>query len=206
MPLQTSSTGVSFVMNNLEAAVQSSVAGNTNAVAALPTVTQLAPQSAMQLTGRNPGGLAYHDDTNVVVPNSTNASILLDDIVTNAAYLPYAKNGAFIVICNGTNAVVVPLTNTATNTNSQAGDTVFAKWNQIILRNLSGTDGYNSASMTVTPTTAVLQCGVNGVITLDGGSAHRMGSVNGVAINSSNSTITITPTANSIFGCVISGS
>ena len=152
METQTNTTGVHFVFNNLQGALQSGF--NTNGLVTngtLPVLLAFEPQEAMLFTARGPGGSAYHGDTNVVAPTTTTAAILLDALETSAARLPYTKNGAFLVTTSRTTPVTVPLTNTATNTTNQVGDTVFAKWNQIILRNLSGTDNTNSASMTVGP-------------------------------------------------------
>jgi hypothetical protein len=211
MELQTNTSGVDFLFNNLQAALQSG--SNTNGLVTngvLPVLLAMESQVATQLSGRNPGGIAYHGETNVVAPNSTSAMVLLDNLETGAAKLPYVKNGAFSVSLSGTNAVTVPLTNTQTNSSAQVGDTIFAKYNKIILWNLSGVDGNNSASMTVGPAATngnKLQLPLtNSTITIDGSSAHVFASVNGVTINAANAAITITPTANSTFGCVIMGS
>ena len=206
----TNTTGVDFVFNNLQAALQSG--SNTNADSALPLVMALDPQSALAITGRQPGGPSYLKSTNVATPSSTTGAMLLDGFETRASKLPYAKNGAFIVSLNGTNSVTVQLTNTAINTNGQAGDTVFATWNQIVLYNLSGVDGNNAASLTVAPAAsngANLQFTASNTtglaMTIDGASAQLLGSVNGVTVNSTKTGITITPTADSLFGCVVSG-
>jgi hypothetical protein len=218
MPAATNTTGVSFVFNNTQASAQASVANNTNAVLALPTVLQLEPQSATSLTGRQAGGLAYRTDTNGAWPytNGANASIMLDGFEIQASRLTGSqianastKSGCFFVTLSGTNAVTVPLTNTQTNTNGVSGDTIFTKYVEIILYNLSGLDGNNSASMTVGPAATngnKLQMPLtNSTLTVDGSSAHILKSVNSVAINAANAAITITPTANSTFACVLVG-
>lgn len=213
MQTQTNATGVDFVFNNLQAAAQSNLGANINSVGVLPQVLALDPQTALSLTGRQPGGPSYQKSTNVATPSTTTAAMLLAGFEMRPSKLPYTKNGAFVVSLSGTNAVTVPLTNTATNTNSQAGDTVFATWNQIVLYNLSGLDGNNSASMTIAPGAsngANLQftsSNTTGLaMTIDGSSAQVLGSVNGVTVNATKNTILITPTANSTFGMVISGS
>jgi hypothetical protein len=216
MPLQTNTTGVSFVYNNLSASVQANVNGNTNAVIALPTVTQLDTQSATMISGRVPGGSAFRTDTNGVGPNFNSGVVMLDGFEIQAARLTGSqivngatKSGVFFVILSGTNAVTVPLTNTSTNTNGAAGDNVFAKYYEVTLYNLSGLDGNNSASMTVGPSGTngnKLQMPLtNSTLTIDGASAHILKSVNGVVINAANTAITITPTANSTFACIVVG-
>jgi hypothetical protein len=213
MPLQTNSTGVSFIYNNLQTVELGSISGNTNAVSAIPFVTQLEPQSAMFMAARQPGGVAFRGDTNVAYTSASNANaaiVQLDNLETAAARLGYTKNGAFIVVTSSTTAVTVPLTNTATNTNSQAGDTVFAKWNKLILWNLSGLDGVASASMTVngagTNGVNLLLAATNSTIKLDGSSACVLASINGTTVNAANAAITITPTAGGTFACVVMGS
>ncbi len=202
-PVATNTNGVDFVANFLQTFDQ------WNQVIINPSVVPLEPQAALQVTGRLPGGGAYRGNSAAAFPNTTNASILLDGMETLASRLGYTKNGAFLVHCNGTNAVSVPLTNTATNTNAQAGDTVFSSWKQITLYNLSGVDQNNSAVMYVqgTPTTngANLSVNANGVFAIAGSSRMTLENVNGVPINAANAVLTITPTADGTFGCVISG-
>lgn len=210
MLTQTNTTGVDFVFNNLQAALQSG--NNTNGLSTngiLAYVFAVESQAALQQSGRNPGGVAYRGETNVAAPNTTNAQVMLDSFEIMASRLPYTKNGSFVVNTTGTTPVTVPLTNTATNTTSQAGDTVFAKYNKIIFYNLSGLDGVNSAAMTVGPAGTngnKLQLPLtNSTMTIDGSSAWVLGSVNGVTINAANAAITITPTAGGWFGAVIMG-
>jgi hypothetical protein len=215
MPLQTNSTGVEYVYNNLQGAVASSVSGNTNAVQAVPVVQQFEYQSAAQLTGKQPGGTAFRQPTNsyFTAPNNTNAAAVLltaPEVAISRLNGAFTKTGAFIVVTSGTNAVTVPLTNTSTNTNSAAGDNVFAKYNMIFLWNLTPADGVNSAAMTVGPAgTNGNKLGLNATnstINLDGGpSCAILISTNGVAINAANAAITVTPTAGGTFGCVVCG-
>lgn len=212
MITQTNTNGVNFLWNNLGAVVESG--SNTNTVTALPVAMAFEHQTALTLSGRQPGGASYLGLTNNVSPANASGAvvILMDDLVTRADKLGYTKSGFFFVTTNSTTAVTVPLTNTATNTNGQAGDTVFATWNMIIMRNLSGTDGVNSASMTVGPATTnganllVTPTNGSGTFTLDGSSAICFLDVNGVAINASHAAITVTPTAGGTFGMVICGS
>ncbi len=202
-PVATNTNGVDFVANFLQSFDQ------WNQVILTPSVVPLEAQAALQLSGRNPGGLAYRGNSAAAAPNTTNAAILLDGQETLASRLGYTKNGAFLVSCNGTNAVSVPLTNTKTNTNAQAGDTVFTTWKQITLYNLSGLDGAASAVMYVqgTPTTngANLSVNANGVFAIAGSSRMTLENVNGVPVNAANAVVTITPTADGTFGMVISG-
>lgn len=200
-------TGVNFVLNNTR-----SVVGASNTVGALPQLLALDDARSLELTGREPGGGAYLGNSAGVVPSSTNASILLGPGGVRTSQSGYAKNGAFYVTTTGTNAVTVPLTNTATNTNGRVGDTSWTTWNRITLHNLSGNDNTNSASMTVGPAATnganLMITSTNGTanrITLDGRSAVTIESTNGVAINAANAAITITPSAGGTFACVVEG-
>ncbi len=202
-PVATNTNGVDFVANFLQGFDQ------WNQVLIVPTVVPLEAQAALQLSGRNPGGLAYRGNSAAAAPNTTNAAILLDGMETMVSRLGYTKNGAFLVHCNGTNAVAVPLTNTATNTNAQAGDTVFTTWKQITLYNLSGLDGNNSAVMYVSGSGgtngANLNLNANGVHAIAGSSRITLENINGATVNAANAVVTITPTADGTFGMVISG-
>ncbi len=202
-PIATNTNGVDFVFSTLQ------TSDVWNQVIITPNVIPLEPQAALQVTGRLPGGGAYRGNSAAAFPNTTNASILLDGMETLASRLGYTKNGSFIVSCNGTNAVIVPLTNTRTNTNSQAGDTVFTSWKQITLYNLSGLDGAASAVMYVegagVTNGANLNMNTNGVLQLAGSSRMILENVNGVPVNAANAAIQITPTADGTFAMVISG-
>ncbi len=204
MPAVTNSTGVDFVFNNLQ------IYDAFNTASLIPNVIQMEQQSALQMTGRLPGGSAYRGNSAVVAPATNSAMVLLDGMVTLASNLGYAKNGAFIVSLNGTNAAVVPLTNTATNTNSVAGDTVFTQWKQITMYNLSGLDNHNSAVMYVEGSGVTngvnLAANTNSILALAGSSRIVLESVNGITVNAANANVSITPTADSTFGMVISGS
>ena len=54
----TNSGGLSFLFNNLQAAVFGTQAANTNSVGLLPQLLGLEPQAALQISGKNPGGAA----------------------------------------------------------------------------------------------------------------------------------------------------
>lgn len=226
MQTQTNTTGVDFLVNVLQAAIQTNGTSlNTNAVNALPQILGLSKTRALIQSGRVPGGQAYQKGSNAayippnalgtVVANTNAGTVFPGGVETRPSQLPCTKNGAFIVVTSSTTKVTVPLTNTATNTNGQAGDTVFATWNQIVLYNLTGLgiDNTNSASMTVagsntnganiglTPVNAL------GGYTLAGGGGYAVAqNWNGVTINAANANIEITPTAGGIFAGVISGS
>ena len=160
-------TAVDFVFNKLLG-----VNNNTNTINTLPYLIALERQSALQLSARQPGGSAYHGNSAVVAPNTTNSFVLLDGMETMAASLGYAKNGAFFVVVNAA-AVTVTLTNTATNTNGTAGDTVFANIAQYTIYNLSGLDGNNAVNATINTTGtngALLGITANGTIVIAGSS------------------------------------
>ena len=110
MPLQTNSTGVSFVYNNLQSTELSSVSGNTNAVTGIPFVTQLDAQSTLIQAGKVPGGTAFRQAPNVpyTAAGNTNAVIVqLDGFETQLSRLngTFTKSGAFICVTSGTTAV-----------------------------------------------------------------------------------------------------
>jgi hypothetical protein len=225
MQTQTNTTGVDFVLANLQATLQSTGNYSGNSAPAIPDIIALDPQNALQQTGRVPGGAAYQKGSNAayippnalgtVVANTNAGQVLLAGWETRPSKLTCTKNGAFVVQTNGTTPVVVPLTNTATNTNGQVGDTVFASWNQIVFYNLTGLgiDNTNAAGMTVassntnganiglTPVNAV-----GGYTLAGGGGAAVQQNWNGVTIAANAANITITPTAGGIFAGVISGS
>ena len=215
MPLQTNSTGVSFVYNNLQSTELSSVSGNTNAVTGIPFVTQLDAQSTLIQAGKVPGGTAFRQAPNVpyTAAGNTNAVIVqLDGFETQLSRLngTFTKSGAFICVTSGTTAVNVPLTNTSTNTNSNCGYNVFAKMNFIAMWNLSGIDGLaNSASMAITVTGTNgfnFGIGANGSLALQGGGNPMcLWNLNGATVNAANAYITCTPTAGGVWAVVVGG-
>lgn len=208
----TNTNGVEFVLNNLQATLQSNT--NANVVTALPILMALGKKEALELTNRVKGGTSYLGGTNSASPNTTNAAILLSMLQAGASDLGYAKNGAFYVTTSGTTAVTIPLTNTATNTNGKTGDTVFATWNRIVCYNLSGLDNTNSAAMTIGPAATngnnLMVTSTNGTanrISLDGGGGVAvLISTNGTTVNAANAAVTVTPTSGGTFAMVISGS
>ncbi len=211
----TNSTGVSFVYDNRAAGAASTVGGNANAVLAIPFVQMLDFNAALIATGRQPGGSSFHAASNSALAASSNANaatVLLDGMETFASKLNYKKNGAFIIVLSGTTNSTVPLTNTQTNTNAFAGDNVFATVNQMVVYNLSGLDGNNSADLNVVKSnTNGLSFGATGGnnafagITVGGSSRVIVESINGLTVNAANCALIFTPTANSTVGVVISG-
>jgi len=204
MSVVANTNGANFVYNNLQAYDQ------FNTVNVLPNVIQLERQSALQQSGRLPGGGSYRGNSANVSPNTTTAAILLDAMVTSAADLGYQKSGAFVVTLNGTTAVTVPLTNTSTNTNSVAGDNVFAKWSLIIGYNLTGLDGVNAADITLAKAaTNGVPLGIAGANTYTVPASSRVVFENcngGITVNAANAAVTITPTADGHFALVVCGS
>ncbi len=225
MLTQTNTSGVDFILNALQAALQSTNTTNTLSTnSILPLLQAVDPSWALQLAGRVPGGQAYQKGSNGAyiaptaagnVVSNTNAGVVaLTGFETRASKLPCTKNGAFILNTNSTNTYTLQLTNTATNTNGQVGDTVFASWNQIIFLNLSGMgiDAVASAAMKVAPSNTnganfgPTSVNTAGEINLDGnGGVFLMQSWNGVAINAAAKNYTVIPTAGGIFCCVICG-
>ena len=228
MQTQTNTSGVDFVLNYLQAAIQQSSGTNGvptgNSVTAVPVLMALDSQNALQQSGRLPGGPAYNKPSNAafippnalgVVASNTNAGIVaLSGIETRPSKLGTTKSGAFVVEMNGTNAVVVPLTNTAVNTAGQVGDTVFATWFELIFYNLTGMgiDNTNAASCTVAGSNTnganigVTPVNATGGYTLAGGGGIAIAqNWNGVTVNAANANITITPTASGVLGVVVCG-
>lgn len=207
---QTNTNGhVSFVYQNIQVAIQSNVAANTNSVLTLPQVIAYDYQNGLQQSGRNPGGSAYAQPPNVAftAPGNANASVvLLDDGFDSN----YTKNGAFIVVLSGTTTALIPLTNTQTNTNSYAGDTTFATVCKAVAYNLSGLDGVNSASMAI-GTNGTNGCAIFGVnntngFTLQGSCKAVFWQLNGTTVAANAQNIQITPTAGGTFAVVLRGS
>lgn len=210
---QTNTNGVNFVVNNLQAQEISNNAGNTNSVPLLPSLIGLEPQAALSMSARNPGGVCYRGGINSVFLNNNAGAILVDAFESSVARLGYQKSGAFMVVCSGTNAVSVPLTNTQTNTNGYFGDTTFATANVLLWKNCSGQGDNNngvSASMSINGSgTNGNKMGLttNSQITLDGGgSIWWSQSNNGFTVNAANAQVTITPTNGGVFVGVIAGS
>jgi hypothetical protein len=192
--LATTNTNASFVFNNLQQIETSSNSGNTNSVLLIPYVQALDFQSASFMAGRQPGGVAFRAASNTVFASASNANaavIQLDGMVTTASHLGYTKNGAFLVTANGS-AVVVPLTNTQTNTNGFAGDTVFATVYEAIIFNLSGLDGNVAVNSTLL-TNGTNGCNFLGAtsLTVTASSRTCVESVNGTTVNAANANISI---------------
>lgn len=213
---QTNTNGVDFIMNTLQGGIQSnsnSTGGATsNAVDSLPTLMGLDPQNALQQTARQPGGSCFAKGANAAyippgplgtIISNTNAGTWNPSFEIRPSKLGTTKSGGFFVQMNGTNAVTVPLTNTATNTNGTVGDTVFATWYQIKFANLTGLgiDNTNSASATVSSSNTnganlgFQPVNANGGYTIAGGGGTVIQqNFNGVTINASQNAILITPT------------
>lgn len=196
---QTNTTGVDFIINNLQATVTANVGANTNAVNALPTLLALEPMTAAVACGRQKGGPVYHGAPNAVWPSNSTGVIQITNFEASAAVLPYTKNGCLMVLCTGTTPVTISLTNTQINTNGFWGDTTFANANVIMFKNVSGAgDNGAIASMSINGSgTNGFKMGMatNSQITLDGaGSIWFSQTTNGFAVNAANANITITPT------------
>ena len=210
----TNSGGVCFVYNNLQAAVEGTVSGNTNGVLVLPQVQGMEPQSALFMTARQPGGLAYRQPNNTAFPNSTNPCLMIGgDFGTSIGRLGYTKGGGFICNfgVNGTTNSTVPLTNTQTNTNSYWGDTTFATVNVIVLQNLNNIDGVSASSSSMYVNGSVtngqaLGLNTNGtyVVTGNGGTVV-LANPNGFTVNAANANLLITPVNGGVFACAIYG-
>ncbi len=211
----TNSGGMVFVYNNLQGALQGETNANTNSVPVLPTLSMMEPQSALFMTARQPGGIAYRKDGSVVFPNSTNpVSIVGGDFGIAAARMGYTKGAALLIASNsnGTSAKTFDTTNTQANTNSFAGDLSFATINLIIFQNLSGVDGVSSGAGawyvngSVT-NGAVLNLNTNGtyVVNYNGGCAVVSDTV-GINSAAANCKVLATPVNGGVLAVAIYGS
>jgi hypothetical protein len=101
----------------------------------------------------------------------------------------YAKNGAVRIVLSGTTLETIDLTNTATGTDSQAGDTVFAKFAQLQFYN----DG--AAAVTVEPGASNGASLPFTALTIAAGDRHVVTFTAAVTIDSTHKTVDITPTS-----------
>ncbi len=214
----TNSGSVCFVYNNLQAQEFGTNSSNTNSVGLLPILMGLEPQAALQMTGRNPGGVSYRapSNSNFAAPSNTNAVLNLigGEFGASAARMGYTKGGAFLIASNsnGTQAITCDLTNTQSNTNSYWGDTSFTNANLIVFHNLSGVDGvsngngawYVNGSVT---NGAVLNLNTNGTIVVKpyGGMAI-IADTNGVAVAAATCKILCTPVNGGVLAVSVYGS
>lgn len=228
MITQTNTSGVDFVLNYLQGALQTNGAAlNTNAAGVLPVLLALEPTAAQIQSGRIQGGQAYKKPSNgvyippnaigVVQPNTNAGVVMAGGYETRPSQLGTTKSGAFIVQMNGTNAVNLNLTNTAVNTNGQVGDTVFANWNQISVQNLTGMgiDNTAAASLTFAPSNTnganigtLTTNSLGGVTVTGAGGAYlaQNWNGNGTAIGASSLNAVLTPTGSGVCLVEISGS
>lgn len=194
-------TSVNFVLQDYEATLYGA------AFTPLPFLSIFERQSAMLLTGRNPGGSAYRQPPWVTPAKSI---IALDDIATVMDADGLAKHGAFHVTTSGTTAVNIDLTNLVTNATSQAGDATFATINKIVAFNVSGLDGVSAANMTLAQgasNPAPLGFGgTSPTVTVYASSPWVWFNKAGGTITSSAKIITITPTAGGNFVLLVAGS
>jgi hypothetical protein len=197
----TGNNGASIVFNNFN---------RLGASSTFPGLLAIDTLTAQQSSAKQPGGAAYGQPPNVVWPDNVNAVVMIDGFETRLPVLGYLKSGAFHVALNGTTAVTVPLTNTATNSTTFVGNTTFTQTNVVMFRNIGGAgDGLPNASITIAPGAtngAVLGLGVNSTIILDGaGSLWWTQTSNGFAVNSAAANITFTPTNGGNVICVVGG-
>ncbi len=217
--VSTNSGASAFIYDNLQAAVVGTVAGNTNGTPGpLPVALAMEPQSAAQMTGRNPGGVSYRAPVGSTFASSSNtnavACLIGGDIGLAAARMGYTKGGAWLITSNtnGTQAITCDLTNTQANTNSYAGDITFTTVNVLLMQNLCGIEGvssnngiwYVNASVT---NGAVLQLNTNGSFALSGnGGTFGLFFPNGIAVAAATCKILCTPTNGGVLAMAAWGS
>jgi len=197
---QTNAGSLAYVYNNLQAAVVGTNASNTNGVIGIPVVQGLEVQSALQLSGNNPGGTAYRQPVNTVSPSGSPIILIRD--TDKYARLGFTKSGAFSIEfgLNGTSAISTLLTNTQTNTNSYWGDTSFTTVYAITVQNVSGVSGVNANNGALVLNTAATNSALWGMtnataisIPVNGG-CWKCESPAGFTIAASNAAMSFTPT------------
>lgn len=214
MITQTNTNGVDFLLNVLQAVVQTNGTSlNSNTVGSIPQLVVAEAQAALVQAGRVPGGQAYLKGSNGVyippgptgvVGANTNAGVLsIAGFETRPSKLNTTKSAAFLVTVNAT-AVNVSLQALGTNTNANVGDTTFANWNQIIFLNPSGLGIDNTAAVNATITSSNTNGANIGVIPINatGGYVLQAGGAvvaqawngNGTAITTSTLNIVINST------------
>jgi hypothetical protein len=111
----------------------------------------------------------------------------------------YAKNGVMRIVLSGTTLETIDLTNTATGTDAQAGDTVFASWSQLHFYN----DG--AASVTVAPGATNGATVPFTAITVAAGARHVFTPASAVTIDGTHKTLDITPTSGGSLIVIVGG-
>lgn len=220
----TNSGTLAFVYNNMQANLLSSNSTNTNGVLGIPQVQGYEPQSALQMTARQPGGTSFRAPNNSTFVSNTNTNAVMaligGDLGMACARMGYTKGGAFLSASNsnGTAAVNVPLTNTQTNTNAFYGDTTFNTAYVMIFQNFNNIDGISSGNASYTVAAATNANGLVGfgiVANTNGNYAYTIpanGSTvvlnfpQGITVNASSNNLLITPTNGGVLACVVYGS
>jgi hypothetical protein len=128
----------------------------------------------------------------------------LDRTVADLSTAGFAKNGAATVTLSGTTPVNIDLTNLATATTSNAGDTGFAHWSLILFKNTGAADvtiaqgASNPASLGFAGTTPTL--------TIPAGSTMVFNtSTTPIAVDGTHKIVTVTPTAGGSFAILVGG-
>jgi len=195
---------------------------NANAVGVTPLVQGFEPQSALFMTARQPGGIAFRAPNNVTFPQGNaivpvgNAAIAIigGDFGSAAARMGYTKGAGLIINAgvNGTTAITFDTTNTQANTNGFWGDTTFATINLMVLQNLSSVDGITNgnASWYVNGSAtngATLNLNTNGsyVVKPNGGTVI-IADINGFNSAAANCKVLCTPVNGGVLGVAIYGS
>jgi hypothetical protein len=111
----------------------------------------------------------------------------------------FSKNGALYVTCTGTTPVTINLTSLATPVGvvfSQAGDSVLAVINALIVKNISNPGStFTIAPGASNPSRMPPLSGTTPSITLQAGDVYCQSSAIGLTVDSTHNTITFTPTA-----------
>jgi hypothetical protein len=141
--------------------------------------------AAGQVVAMNPSNV-----TQLVDGDSATA---VDKLTVDMATDGYAKHGAAAITLSGTTKVSVDLTNLATATASHAGDTTFATWNRLVIKNTGAGD------LTIAPGSANpangIAAGTTPTITVKSGGDYTISNPAGYTVDSTHKIIDITPTA-----------
>ena len=133
------------------------------------------------------------------------SATVLDKYVADFSNDGFAKHGAASVALSGTTPKTIDLTDLTSVTASYDGDTTFATFSKLVVKNLGAGSltiapgASNPASIGLAGTTPTLTVPVGGTAVIDYGTTP-------VTVDSTHKTILITPAATTTFSIAVSGS
>lgn len=154
-------------------------------------------------TVRPAGSVTTMNPTSAKALEAAGDLVRLDVSASDLSASSYAKNGGATVALVGTTPKTIDLTNLATVTASNAGDTSFATANKLVFKNLG------AGSVTIAPGGSnPFDCGLSGTtpsLTLPPGSTHTLEFAAGKTVDSTHKTILFTPTADTTISISVGG-